>query len=68
MAERRGNNGGGRRSLGPRELVGARLTPEEKAVVKARAKARGESVQDYVARLLREDLRSAPEEYLNISA
>lgn len=68
MAERRGNNGGGRRSLGPRKLVGARLTPEEQEDVKARAAARGETVQDYVARLLREDLRSAPEGYLGISA
>jgi hypothetical protein len=68
MAQRRGNNGGGRRSLGPRKLVGTRIAPEEKADVEARAAARSMTVNDYLAEVVREHLRSNPEERLDISA
>lgn len=68
MAQRRGNNGGGRRSMGERRLLGTRLALTEAEAVKARAKARQIPVSEYLAEVIQEHLRKNPEAHLDISA
>jgi hypothetical protein len=68
MAQRRGNNGGGRRSKGERKLLGTRVALAEARAVEERAAARDIPVSDYLAELIQEHLRRNPEERLDISA